>query len=104
MKFKENAKFDPVFFLGPCGYALSVVDGIASHQYGYEITITSGCEFVEKRREGSDHYIHRAFDIRRKDFPKEFDVEVFAGRCRNALGSAWVVIVKRDHIHFGFKG
>jgi hypothetical protein len=60
---------------------------------GYDCTITSGCEWVEHRREDSLHYSGLALDFRLRNIPTECTRERIAERTRNALPDDYDVVL-----------
>ncbi len=64
--------------------------------YGVPAVVTSARD--GRHITGSRHYTGRAIDLRTRDIPPHL-LQDIADRYRDRMGSDWVVILERDHLH-----
>jgi hypothetical protein len=69
--------------------------------YGCNLTITSGEEWVSQRLTDSLHYEGLALDYRTRDIPVGFH-EALIAKIRWALGDQFDVVPKPNHLHVEF--
>ena len=84
--------------------SLTLVAAIAnvSHDYAWDVTITSGND--SKHKKGSKHYTDEAIDIRSKNFPNKRAKQDFMAAVLLRLGPGYDMILEsegqpNEHVH-----
>ena len=101
IRIKSGVQFSHVSFIYPDIMRIIYVVQKAAPD-GYAVTITSGCDGKHSPR--SKHYGGRAFDFRTRDFPEGKNPETWKTKIQNLLGSCYLVLLEKTHMHVQFNG